>query len=140
MVFLNKDQLIKLLLEILSEYESFVTFHSSAITELIHLLGKSGSEKQFLVKFTEYLSKLQTRGEQAIGGKGNPLEHLKGESPLCSMRFPFSGSNIRVLFVYQDEHVYILTAFYEREGHRKTEYSAHTPAARQRFGDLTKER
>ena len=54
------------------------------------------------------------------------MEHLVGQYPLCSMRFMFPGSNIRVLFAYLDEKVYILSAFYERAGHKNTGYSKYT--------------
>lgn len=47
------------------------------------------------------------------------MEHLAGEAPLCSMRFPFTSSNVRILFVYQEGHLYLLAAFYERAGKRK---------------------
>ena len=67
-------------------------------------------------------------------------EHLAGEAPLCSMRFPFTSSNVRILFVYQEGHLYLLAAFYERAGKKKTSYSAYTPIARQRLEELLKER
>ena len=97
-------------------------------------------ESQFLSKLEEYLAKLKEYGDSAIGGKGAPMEHLKGEAPLCSMRFPFATTNFRVLFVYQNEHIYILSVFYERAGKKKTSYSAYTPVARRRLEELLKER
>ena len=139
MIALNKLQLLMLLKELFSEYESMISLHSSFIPEIIELLGKGGTEEQFISKLGEYLSNLKQYGKSCIGGKGAAMERLSGQSPLCSMRFPFTGSNVRVLFVYQDGMVYILGAFYERAGHKNTEYSKYIPVAKQRFAELEKE-
>ena len=64
---------------------------------------------------------------------GMPIEHLAGQKNLCSMRFKLGISNIRILFVYKDGLVYLLSSFYERQGHRNTEYSTHIPVAQARF-------
>ena len=140
MIFLNKDDFLRLLIELFSKYESMITLHPDMIAELVVLLKGAGIEGQFLSKLEEYLFNLKSYGNDAIGSKGAPMEHLAGESPLCSMRFPFASSNVRILFVYQEEHLYLLVAFYERAGKKKTSYSAHTPIARQRLEELLKER
>ncbi len=117
-----------------------MTLHPETLKELVELLKNAGMESQFLSKLEDYLSKLKTYKDAAIGGKGAPMEHLSGEAPLCSMRFPFATTNFRVLFVYQNEHVYLLSVFHERAGKKKTGYSAHIPIARQRLEELLKER
>lgn len=99
--------------------ESMITLHSAVSSELLAVLKGAGVEGQFLSKLEEYLFNLNSYGDDAIKGKGAPMEHLAGEAPLCSMRFPFTSSNVRILFVYQEGHLYLLAAFYERAGKRK---------------------
>ena len=140
MIFLNKERLLGILFELFSEYNDMMTLHPEALKELVELLKNAGMEGQFLSKLEEYLSKLKAYGDDAIGGKGAPMEHLSGEAPLCAMRFPFATTNFRVLFVYQNGHIYLLSVFYERAGKKKTSYSAHIPIARQRLEELLKER
>ena len=108
--------------------------------ELVVLLKNAGMEGQFLSKLEEYLSNLKMYGDAAIGGRGAPMEHLSGEAPLCSMRFLFATTNFRIIFAYQNEHIYLLSTFHERAGKKKTSYSAHIPIARQRLEELLKER
>ena len=84
------------------------------------------------------LAKLRDYGDVCIRKKKSNMEYLVGQSPLCSMRFLLPGSNIRVLFVYQNEMVYLLTAFHERAGHQNTAYPKYTPIAKQRFNELKK--
>lgn len=139
-IFLNKDRFLRLLIELFSKYESMITLHSAVISELLAVLKGAGVEGQFLSKLEEYLFNPNSYGDDAIKGKGAPMEHLAGEAPLCSMRFPFTSSNVRILFVYQEGHLYLLAAFYERAGKKKTSYSAYTPIARQRLEELLKER
>ena len=139
MVNLNEIQILILLKELFDNYGSTLSIHRSFIPEVINLLGRGGAESQFISKLEEYLINLQKYGDSGIGGKGSAMEHLVGQAPLCSMRFLFSGSNMRVLFVYQDGIVYILSAFHERAGHKNTEYSKYIPVAKQRFDELKKE-
>lgn len=140
MIFLNKDQFLKLLIQLFSEYDDMLILHSDTLKELVVLLKNAGMEGQFLSKLEEYLSNLKMYGDAAIGGKGAPMEHLSGEAPLCSMRFLFVTTNFRIIFAYQNEHIYLLSTFHERAGKKKTSYSAHIPIARQRLEELLKER
>lgn len=140
MIFLNKDQFLKLLIQLFSEYDDMLILHSDTLKELVVLLKNAGMEGQFLSKLEEYLSNLKMYGDAAIGGRGAPMEHLSGEAPLCSMRFLFATTNFRIIFAYQNEHIYLLSTFHERAGKKKTSYSAHIPIARQRLEVLLKER
>ena len=130
MIFLNKDQFLKLLIQLFSEYDDMLILHSDTLKELVVLLKNAGMEGQFLKMY----------GDAAIGGRGAPMEHLSGEAPLCSMRFLFATTNFRIIFAYQNEHIYLLSTFHERAGKKKTSYSAHIPIARQRLEELLKER
>ena len=83
-----------------------------------------------------YIQQLVENGEAAIGPPGAPIEHLAGQKNLCAMRFKLGISNLRVFFVYKDGLIYLLSSFYERQGHKNTEYSTHTPIAKTRFAEL----
>ena len=118
MVNLNDLETLLQLLMLLAKYEKSIIVHDVFKDELVDLLAKSGSE------------------DTAIGPPGMPIEHLAGQKNLCSMRFKLGISNIRILFVYKDGLVYLLSSFYERQGHRNTEYSTHIPVAQARFAEL----
>ena len=78
MIFLNKDQFLKLLIQLFSEYDDMLILHSDTLKELVVLLKNAGMEGQFLSKLEEYLSNLKMYGDAAIGGRGAPMEHLSG--------------------------------------------------------------
>lgn len=136
---LKEKLLILRLLQDFQKYIGFVLPHSRFIPELLDLLRRTGTEEQFLLKFEYYLSSLKDYGSSVIGPRGSPLEHLSGEQYLCSMRFPANCSNVRILFAYQNDKVYLLLAFYERQGHRNTEYTAYTGPANERLQDMLRE-
>ena len=140
MIFLNKDRFLRLLIELFSKYESMITLHSAVISELLAVLKGAGVEGQFLSKLEEYLFNLNSYGDDAIKGKGAPWSTSPEKLRSVRCVFPFTSSNVRILFVYQEGHLYLLAAFYERAGKKKTSYSAYTPIARQRLEELLKER
>lgn len=55
MIFLNKDQFLKLLIQLFSEYDDMLILHSDTLKELVVLLKNAGMEGQFLSKLEEYL-------------------------------------------------------------------------------------
>lgn len=140
MVNLNKMEFLMLLSALLYEqYGKFVVLYDDALYEIAGALKASGQERQFLKKFEFYLSRLKREGDSAIGGRYDPMEHLFNHFPLCSMRFLFSGSNLRILFVLHGESVYLLHAFYERSDSSATSYESHIPTALERLDILLRE-
>lgn len=136
MVNLNDLETLLQLLMLLAKYEKSIIVHDVFKDELVDLLAKSGSEDKFLKRFESYIRQIMENGDTAIGPPGMPIEHLAGQKNLCSMRFKLGISNIRILFVYKDGLVYLLSSFYERQGHRNTEYSTHIPVAQAHFTEL----
>ena len=136
MVNLNEQEARDLLLNLLLQYRDVLIPDSGFIEDLLDLLSSSGVEKRLFSKLTDYIKKLCTYGEAAIGGRGDPMEHLSGYANLNAMRFLFDGSNIRILFAFLDGKIYLLCAFYERKGKRNTEYSSYIPIALQRLDEL----
>lgn len=136
MVNLNDLETLLQLLMLLAKYEKSIIVHDVFKDELVDLLAKPGSEDKFLKRFESYIRQIMENGDTAIGPPGMPIEHLAGQKNLCSMRFKLGISNIRILFVYKDGLVYLLSSFYERQGHRNTEYSTHIPVAQARFTEL----
>ena len=138
MVNLNDVLFLMLLEDLFERYGSMLSIHQLFIPELVLLLRRGGIEQQFMSRLSDNLAKLRDYGDVCIRKKKSNMEYLVGQSPLCSMRFLLPGSNIRVLFVYQNEMVYLLTAFHERAGHQNTAYPKYTPIAKQRFNELKK--
>lgn len=120
----------------LLQYRDILIPDSGFIDDLLALLSSSGIEKRLISKLAQYIKNLYTYGENAIGVKGDPMEHLSGYSSLNSMRFVFGSSNIRILFSFLDGKIYLLCAFYERKGKKNTEYSTYIPVALQRLNEL----
>ena len=140
MIFLNDQQAQIEIWKLLMEYANMLEVDSGLIEDLLELLSSSGVEKRFLKRLEKYLQQLREDGEKAIGKKGDPMEHLGGSSSLCSMRFPLGVSNIRILFAYRNNKVYLLCSFYERQGHKNTEYDAHIPVAQKRLAEILGEK
>lgn len=136
MIFLNDQEAKDKIRELLKKYGKMLELDRGFIEDLLDLLSSSGVEKRVLSRLAKYLEQLQSMGEKAIGKKGDPMEHLSGQSNLSSMRFPLNATNLRILFSYQAGKVYLLCAFYERKGHRNTEYGAYIPVALKRLDEL----
>ncbi len=136
MVNLNDQEARNLLLNLLLQYRDILIPDSGFIEDLLDLLSSSGIEKRLFSKLTDYIEKLRTYGEAAIGGRGDPMEHLSGYSNLNAMRFLFDSANIRILFAFLDGKIYLLCAFYERKGKKNTEYSSYIPVALRRLDEL----
>jgi len=136
---LNDQGMFEYLIEQLKKFNGFVIPNSDFIVELCFILSRNGEEKRFILRLVDYLTKLQKYGTTAIQRRGASMEHLNGEQQLCSMRFKFSASNVRILFAYINDKVYLLSAFSERQGHRNTEYAAYTGPANERLQDMLRE-
>lgn len=136
MIFLNEQQAKEFLMTLLLKYRDILVPDSGFINDLLELLSSSGMEKRLFTKLAQYIENLCAYGESAIGGKGDPMEHLSGQTNLSSMRFLFANANIRILFSFIDGKIYLLCAFYERKGKRNTEYTSYIPVALQRLNEL----
>lgn len=136
MINLNEQQAKALLMSLLLQYRDILIPDSGFIDDLLELLSSSGMEKRLISKLTQYIKNLSIYGEDAIGVRGDSMEHLSGYSGLNSMRFLFDGANIRILFAFLDRKIYLLCAFYERKGKKNTEYSSYIPIALQRLNEL----
>lgn len=136
MILLNDKEASDKIIELLKKYVEMLELDSEFIKDLLKLLSSSGVERRVLTRLEKYLGQLQSMGEKAIGKKGDPIEHLSGQRDLSSMRFPLNATNLRILFSYQEGKVYLLCAFYERKGHRNTEYGAYIPVALKRLNEL----
>lgn len=62
------------------------------------------------------------------------FEVLKKAHGLRSVRF-MKFRNLRILYMLEDKKAYLLLAFEERQGHRKTEYSNYIDPALKRLCD-----
>ena len=68
--------------------------------------------------------------------KTSGLERLQNADGLCSMKFKAGAANVRILFRLIDGQIYLLLAFWERQGKGTTEYRSKIPTAHKRLQDL----
>lgn len=126
---MNKQQVEALLRQLLEG----IFVHPRVFSELLDILSQTGVEKQFFKLLQKYLNMLSQMGLQATTLNGfEPIE--KG---IYSMKFKFSGFNIRILYAFRgDEEPILLLAFYERAGKSCTDYSGYIKPACDRLAEM----
>ena len=126
---MNKRQVEALLRQLLEG----IFVHPRVFSELLDILSQTGVEKQFFKLLQKYLNMLSQMGLQATTLNGfEPIE--KG---IYSMKFKFSGFNIRILYAVRgDEEPILLLAFYERAGKGCTDYSGCIKPACDRLAEM----
>ena len=126
---MNKRQVEALLRQLLEG----IFVHPRVFSELLDILSQTGVEKQFFKLLQKYLNMLSQMGLQATTLNGfEPIE--KG---IYSMKFKFSGFNIRILYAFRDdEELVLLLAFYERAGKGCTDYSGCIKPACDRLAEM----
>lgn len=126
---MNKRQVEALLRQLLEG----IFVHPRLFRELLDILSQTGVEKQFFKLLQKYLNMLSQMGLQATTLNGfEPIE--KG---IYSMKFKFSGFNIRILYAFRDdEEPVLLLAFYERAGKGCTDYSGCIKPACDRLAEM----
>lgn len=125
---MNKDQLYKLLSELLSEFHCSTEF----LDELASILKNSGVEVKFIAVLFTRLNKLKEYGLTVINNCPRQFEKLKNTNDLYSMHINTGNLNVRILFVFIFDTPVLLAAFYERQGKKRTDYSAYIPIAESR--------
>ena len=117
----------------MQQYFAGILVHQRVFSELLDILSQTGVEKQFFKLLQKYLNMLSQMGLQATTLNGfEPIE--KG---IYSMKFKFSGFNIRILYAFRgDEEPILLLAFYERAGKDCTDYSGCIKPACDRLAEM----
>lgn len=126
---MNKQQVE----DFLRYYLAGVPVHPRIFDELLNILSQTGVEKQFFRLLQKHLDMLSQMGIQATTLNGfEPIE-----KSIYSMKFKFSGFNIRILYAFQgDEEPVLLLAFFEKTGKRQTDYSGYIKPACDRLAEM----
>lgn len=128
----------KELLKILSEQFSGYVCHVSFLEELYSILRKdlSGKEKQLFKQLAAQLENIRKMGRMVYMADRN--ERLKGKgSRYYSIHLSSAQYNVRLLvYIAGSGTPYFLSAFYERGGKSRTDYSSHIPVLDKRLEQL----
>ena len=128
----------KELLKLLSEQFSGYVYHVSFLEELYTILRKelSGKEKQLFKQLATQLENIRKMGRMVYMADRN--ERLKGDgSRYYSIHLSSAQYNVRLLVYITGSGIpYFLSAFYERGGKSRTDYSSHIPVLDKRLEQL----
>ncbi|RKJ39526.1 hypothetical protein D7X94_11825 [Acutalibacter sp. 1XD8-33] len=129
---MNKEKFIALLVAALHG----ISVHQDLILELLGILKSSGSEQAFLDILIARLKFLDERGIHAV--RHQEFELL--DQGIYSMHLARKEFNIRILYCFlSDGRPALLCAFFERAGHKDTDYTHEIPKAVQRRKELEEE-
>ena len=131
---MNTKELLKLLSEQFSGYVCHVSF----LEELYSILRKdlSGKEKQLFKQLAAQLENIRKMGRMVYMADRNELLKGKG-SRYYSIHLSSAQYNVRLLvYITGSGTPYFLSAFYERGGKSRTDYSSHIPVLDKRLEQL----
>lgn len=128
---MNKEKFTNLLASILHEF----FFHFELVGELAAIFKNSGQETSFLKVLLTRLKILSDMGIDAV--QCAEFERLKKSDGLYSMHLSAGTYNIRILYAFlSDGRPVLLSAFYERDDSRETDYTREIPKAQRRLEEL----
>ena len=114
---------------------SNVLMHSKCREEIIQLIQWE-EVPDFVAAYQQRLDFLiQHMGQETIHRQW--FEVLKKTQGLRSIRF-LKFRNLRILYVLEKSKAYLLLAFEEQKGHKKTEYSSYIDPALKRMSEREK--
>ncbi len=112
---------------------SCIQRHNGLVSDLLGLLAKSGQESKFLSALLTALRILCADGADAVYVRPGQFEKLSYEKDLYSMHVNTKQVNCRILYTFSSDKPVLLYGFFEKQGHRKTDYSSATKVARSRM-------
>lgn len=128
----------KEILRILSEQFSGYVLHPSFLEEFYKMLKSelSGKERQLFKQLAAQLENIRKMGRMVYMVDQN--ERLKGKgNHYYSIHLSGSQYNVRFLiYIGINEKPYFLSAFYERSGKKRTDYSRHIAVLDNRLDQL----
>ncbi len=113
---------------------SNVVIHATCQEELKQLIRTTDEMAAFIASYRQrvgYLS--QHLGEETFHTKW--FEILSKADGLRSIRF-MTFKNLRILYMLESNKAFLLLAFEERQGHRRTEYANYISPALKRFEEM----
>ena len=126
---MNRDSI----LAYLEEYLGTFRCHANLFGDIVDIIASSGYERSFFALLIVQLRVLAAQGRNAILFPG--FERLKhSNSELYSMHLDGRDFNLRILYSFLPDHTpVLLTAFFERDGKRTSDYTPYIPAAKERL-------
>lgn len=142
---MNKDEALRLLSEYLSSRQNDFVIHPEFIREIKGLLKKEikGSEAKFFQQMITQLDNIKLSGKnvhkidgnEILSGVGN--DALGNPWSLYSIHLSSDRYNVRFIIKFDDQSVpFLLYAFYERTGKRKTDYTVPIKISKERFLEI----
>ena len=102
--------------------------------ELADLVTASGLLRKFRASFKARLEYLTKHRERAVQHR-NWFEDLKYSAGLYAIRM-VDVQNIRVLYAFSGQRIYLLCAFAETERGKRASYQRYIPVAEQRLKEI----
>jgi phage-related protein len=121
-----------MLLSVLELYQDLIYIHESVIGEVMAMVKNSGSEKQVFELLATRLAVLAELRERACDQR--EFEPLG--SGIYSMHTSTGNKNLRFLYLFYHSKIYILHAFFERAGKKKTDYTGKIELAKHRLEEM----
>ena len=143
---MNTNEALKLLLDYLSPLQNYgFKIHPDFIKDIKGILKKElkGSEGKFFQQMVTQLDNIKCSGKnvhkidgnEILSGVGNDAEGHPWD--LYSIHLSSDKYNIRFILKFDEQSVpYLLYAFYERTGKRKTDYTVPKKISNERFLEL----
>lgn len=142
---MNKDEALRLLSEYLSLRQNDFVIHPEFIREIKGLLKKEikGSEAKFFQQMITQLDNIKLSGKnvhkidgnEILSGVGN--DALGNPWSLYSIHLSSDRYNVRFIIKFDDQSVpFLLYAFYELTGKRKTDYTVPIKISKERFLEI----
>lgn len=142
---MNQKEALESLSEYLNSSQNDFVIHPEFIKEIKDLLKKEikGSEAKFFQQMTTQLDNINLSGKNVHKIDGNEILSGVGNDSqgnpwsLYSIHLSSDRYNVRFIIKFNDQSVpFLLYAFYERAGKRKTDYSTPIKISKQRFIEL----
>ena len=142
---MNKDEALRLLSEYLSLRQNDFVIHPEFIREIKGLLKKEikGSEAKFFQQTITQLDNIKLSGKNVHKIDGNEILSCVGNDALgnpwslYSIHLSSDRYNVRFIIKFDDQSVpFLLYAFYERTGKRKTDYTVPIKISKERFLEI----
>lgn len=128
----------KEMLKTLSQFFSDFLCHPRFLEELRNILKSdlSGKEKRLFKQLATQLMNIKTMGQMVYTADHNEI--IKGaDGHYYSIHLESSQYNVRLLVHISEDNIpYFLSAFYERAGKSRTDYSQFTPILEERLKQM----
>lgn len=146
---MNKDEALKLLLDYLSPIQNDFVIHQCFLKDMMGLLKKElkESETKFFQQMVTQLDNIKHSGKDIHNIDGNEILRGVGNDSqgapwdLYSIHLCSDKYNVRFIVKFDELSTpYLLYAFYERSGKRKTDYTIPIKISKERFLDLNRDK